>query len=63
MNISLQAYYKRQDKAEERQKADTIIIDIVKSERVFHPRLGGRKLHFILKQKQMIIGRDRLFSL
>ena len=39
------------------------IIDVVKSERAFHPRLGGRKLHFILKQKQMVIGRDRLFSL
>lgn len=63
MNISRQAYYKRQDKTEERQKIDTAIIDIVKSERAFHPRLGGRKLHFILKQKQMIIGRDRLFSL
>ncbi|EPQ5228577.1 IS3 family transposase [Providencia stuartii] len=63
MNISRQAYYKRQDKTEERQKIDTAIIDIVKSERAFHPRLGGRKLHFILKQKQMIIGRDRLFTL
>lgn len=63
MNISRQAYYKRQDKTEERQKVDTAIIDVVKSERAFHPRLGGRKLHFILKQKQMIIGRDRLFSL
>ncbi|WP_125891363.1 IS3 family transposase [Providencia rettgeri] len=63
MNISRQAYYKRQDKTEKRQKIDTAIIDIVKSERAFHPRLGGRKLHFILKQKQMIIGRDGLFTL
>ncbi len=49
MNVSRQAYYKRQDKIEQRQKADTAIISIVKSERTFHPSLGGRKLYFILK--------------
>lgn len=63
MQISRQAYYKRLDRTEERKKADSAIIDVVKSERVLQPRLGGRKLHFILKQKQMAIGRDRLFSL
>lgn len=63
MQISRQAYYKRLDKTEERKKIDTAIIAAVKSERAFHPRLGGRKLYFILKQKQIFIGRDRLFSL
>lgn len=63
MKISRQAYYKRQDTSEERKKTDAIIVDAVKGERVFQPRLGGRKLHFILKQKQFVIGRDRLFSL
>ena len=52
MKISRQAYYKRQDTSEERKKTDAIIVDAVKGERVFQPRLGGRKLHFILKQKQ-----------
>ncbi|WP_409277909.1 IS3 family transposase [Providencia rustigianii] len=63
MQISRQAYYKRLDRTEERKKIDMAIIDVVKSERAFHPRLGVRKLLFILKQKHILIGRDRLFSL
>lgn len=63
MKISRQAYYKQIDKPEERRKSDAIIVCAVKSEHTFHPRLSNRKLHFILKQKQIIIDRDRLFSL
>ncbi|MCW2254466.1 hypothetical protein M2263_000557 [Providencia alcalifaciens] len=51
MKISRQAYYKRQETSEKRKKTDAIIVVAVKGERVFQPRLGGRKLHFILKQK------------
>ncbi|MEY0878633.1 IS3 family transposase [Providencia manganoxydans] len=63
MKITRQAYYKRQDTSDKRKKLDAIIVCAVKSERTVHPRLGVRKLHFLLKQKQLIIGRDRLFSL
>lgn len=49
MKISRQAYYKRQDTSDKQEKAESVIICAVKSERVFQPRLGVRKLQFILK--------------
>lgn len=55
MQISRQAYYKRQDRVEERKKINTAIIDAVKSERALQPRLGGRKLHFILKKNKWLL--------
>nr|WP_157879473.1 IS3 family transposase [Xenorhabdus poinarii] len=63
MKITRQAYYKRQDTSDKRKRSEAIIVCAVKSERTVQPRLGVRKLHFLLKQKQLIIGRDRLFSL
>lgn len=35
----------------------------MKYERQIQPRIGTRKLHFLMAQSQIIIGRDKLFSL
>ncbi len=62
MKIIRQACYKCRDTSDKRKKLDTIIVCTVKFERIGHPKLG-EKLALLLKQKQLIIGRGRLFSL
>jgi transposase InsO family protein len=61
--LSKQAYYK-QLKYNEQKTADwaqirKVILDLRRS----MPRLGTRKLHYLLKQQGVVIGRDRLIEL
>lgn len=63
MNISRQAFYKRCNALQNRDNINVLAISAVKTERMDQPRLGVRKLHRILLQKQIVMGRDRLFSL
>lgn len=63
---SRQAFYKRQ-KSEEKQAMQTaIIIDLVAEIRQYIPRLGGKKLHFLLQSRLMAydihLGRDLFFD-
>ena len=39
------------------------VLNFVQSERQVQPRIGTRKLHFLMAQSELCIGRDKLFSL
>ena len=65
--FSRQAYYKRQ-KVEQRQLMQTaIVLDLVDEIRQDIPRIGGKKLYFMLQSKlrgyDITLGRDRFFAL
>lgn len=65
--ISRQAYYKREKNHNQSKLKYSLILDLVDALRAKHPRLGTRKLHYllqpILKQEGIQIGRDALFHL
>lgn len=62
-----QAWYKQQQAADEDTLRDSIIIKLVKEIRQQMPRIGARKLHYMLQEKMVLhgiaIGRDKLFDL
>lgn len=62
-----QAYYKQQRAAEGLVMRDAIVIKTVKEIRADMPRIGTRKLHYLLTdtlaQHGLDIGRDKLFDL
>lgn len=65
--ISRQAYYKREKNHNQSKLKYSLILNLVDALRAKHPRLGTRKLHYllqpILKQQGIQIGRDALFHL
>ena len=65
--MSRQNYYKSR-RRRHRQKVDSsLILSLVRRERAIQPRLGGRKLMYILRREfersGVFIGRDRFFKL
>ena len=62
-----QAYYKRKKVKLENAELEKQVLELVQQERLKMPRLGARKLHFLLKgafaERNLKIGRDRLFTL
>jgi len=66
MGISRQAYYKRNRADAARLGLDQKVADFVQQKRQRQPRLGTRKLHYLLHcqpQLELQVGRDRLFSI
>lgn len=67
MGISRQAYYKRIACERERHERNTHVIELVSRTRVRQPRLGTRKLHYLLRERLqmagMKVGRDALFDI
>lgn len=66
MGISRQAYYKRNRAVDARAHQDQQVVDFVLEKRRRQPRLGTRKLHYLMSteaEAQVIVGRDRLFSI
>lgn len=66
MGISRQAYYKRNRADVARLVLDQKVADFVAQKRLRQPRLGTRKLHYLLHcqpQHELLVGRDRLFSI
>ncbi|WP_156958003.1 IS3 family transposase [Pseudomonas knackmussii] len=64
MGISRQAYYQRNRAADQRSQQDRQIAQFVRQVRMRQPRLGARKLHYLLQQQAeaaLRVGRDRLF--
>ena len=64
MGLSRQAYYQRNRSADRRSEQDSLIAQVVREVRMRQPRLGTRKLHFLLHDQDRIsfhVGRDRLF--
>ena len=66
MGISRQAHYKRMACQRIRDEQHTTVVELVRDERRYQPRLGTRKLHHMLKepleQAGIKIGRDALFD-
>ena len=62
-----QAYYKRKKAKHEKQEQDKQVLEMVQGKRLMLPRLGTRKLHFLLEEdlaeRNLKIGRDKLFTL
>jgi transposase InsO family protein len=65
--MSRQNYYKGKRMRKTRTINDELIVSLVRQERALQPRLGGRKLYYLLKPKLeeegVLIGRDRFFAL
>lgn len=64
MGITRQAYYKQCKQAAFILEQDLHILKRVRQQRMMHPRMGTRKLHYLLNQTTPVqIGRDHLFKL
>ncbi|RJG50507.1 IS3 family transposase [Motilimonas pumila] len=63
IGISRQAYYKRCEAEKVRTAHEANVLITVKRERLTQPRIGTRKLKYILSKKCLTIGRDHLFTL
>lgn len=65
--VSRQAYYQYQRRTKARHACEQLALELVRSERRRHPRLGTRKLYFNIKSalraNNVKMGRDRLFTL
>lgn len=64
MGLSRQAYYQHNRAADPRSQKDQQVVEFVRRVRMRQPRLGGRKLHFLLQEQSsthLRVGRDRLF--
>jgi putative transposase len=63
MGISRQAYYQHHRRCAQRAAQDQAALAVVKQIRQRQPRLGTRKLHYLLNAVESVrIGRDRLFN-
>lgn len=64
MGVSRQAYYQYHRRCAQRAEQDRQALAVVKQIRQRQPRLGTRKLHYLLNAatEPVRIGRDRLFS-
>ncbi len=64
--MSRQNFYKGKKYRQRRDIDESLIEDLVRSERAIQPRLGGRKLYYMLKplleEADVRIGRDRFFE-
>jgi putative transposase len=66
MGISRQAYYKRNRAFDARVRQEQEVVDFVLEKRRRQPRLGTRKLHYLMSAEApapLCVGRDRLFEI
>jgi len=67
LGFSRQAYYQYWQRQAGQTNSESDVVELVKKLRNDHPRMGGRKLHDLLKeemaQKGIKMGRDALFEL
>ncbi|WP_425511039.1 IS3 family transposase [Yersinia canariae] len=66
MGISRQAWYQSLQREREREKQAQRVVEQVTAIRLHQPRLGTRKLHYLLWQRPepaLHVGRDRLFEI
>lgn len=66
MKRSRQSYYKALHRGEKIASDHHVLLELVRPIRQYMPRIGGKKLHFMLQdrfaEKAIKIGRDRFFS-
>lgn len=63
IGITRQAHYKRCITQKQRHKHEQSVLAFVHTERMYQPRIGTRKLQYLMALQHLFIGRDRLFSL
>lgn len=63
LGISRQAYYQQLIREQEKDIRSHLVIDAVLRERSLQPRIGTRKLQWLLGKSGLTIGRDQLFRL
>lgn len=67
IGISRQAYYQAEQAVVQRQQQTQIVLNLVRDIRLEQPRIGTRKLHYLLRGELAVrsinLGRDRLFTL
>ena len=63
LNISRQAYYQHCARSIKREAHEDRVIQFVRQERMMQPRIGTRKLQYLLALVKIDIGRDHLFNL
>jgi len=61
--ISRQGYYRHRQLVERRRQEDFSVLEIVRQIRYQQPRIGVRKLHYMLGEMGIHVGRDRLFEI
>jgi putative transposase len=65
--ISRQAYYQQLSSEQTKLERDTVVVELVQQKRLQQPRVGTRKLHYLLrnpfKERCVKLGRDGLFDL
>jgi putative transposase len=65
--ISRQAYYKQLSSAQAKLERNDVVIGLVQQRRLRQPRIGTRKLHYLLRgsfmERGIKLGRDGLFGL
>ncbi|HBO3622162.1 IS3 family transposase [Pseudomonas aeruginosa] len=65
LGMSRQAYYKRNRAADSKARQADRVVEFVQQVRMRQPRLGTRKLHYLLHcqpDRRLQVGRDRLFQ-
>jgi transposase InsO family protein len=63
LGISRQAYYQQVERDLKREQHAQTLVDFVLRERMQQPRIGTRKLQHLMRQSDLLVGRDRLFEL
>jgi len=67
VGMSRQNYYRRHNRRSRRALEEECILELVRGQRSLQPRLGGRKLLYLLRSEfsktGIFIGRDRFFEL
>jgi len=63
LGITRQAYYKRRIANAKKEHLEQRVLSFVRLERMSHPRIGTRKLQFMMQKFELHIGRDHLFTL
>jgi len=65
--MSRQNYYAQRRKRQRREVDADLVVEMVRAERGLQPRLGTRKLHYLMKERleqaQAKVGRDRMFEI
>lgn len=63
LGISRQAYYQQCARQTGGEKHEARALECVRIQRMIHPRIGTRKLKYMMAKQHLSIGRDRLFEL
>lgn len=63
--VDRQVYYRHLKRRAKRQQNAQQVVNWIQEQRLIHPKMGGKKLYFLLKEKleNLKIGRDKFFDI